>query len=570
MAESTHNWSRREIALGVALFAVLIALAVLQYRWIGQVSEAERLRLDRDLRTSMARFVEEFDGELQRLVRFMVAGGASRVDPAQRLAVWRDTTRYPSIVARVEPRTTEELPDELRTLIARAPAFGGRGGGQGGVGAPPVVDPEKPSIAVPMTGPDADGRWLLIEFDRDAITKTWLPDLVARHFGSDYHVEVLGPRGVIYRSDDQTVPANDEEGMGGLFALRGGYSRGRGRGPAPPPNGPPPEGGPPPDLAPSGAPPEPPPDGFPRDGRGADFANAPPFVRNGRGGPGEARWRVIAAYKGGTIDERVAAIRTRNLAVSFGMLLLMGVSVGMLLLSSRRARLLARQQMEFVAGVTHELRTPLAVISSASQNLADGVTTGAEQTRRYGGVIRDQGKRLSDMVEQILRFAGLASERAEMRRQPVDVAEVIDQAVADCQPDLAASGSELVREVPADLPAVSGDPGSLAHCLRNLLSNAVKHGEGAPVRLEAVAVDGTVEIRVEDHGPGIDPADLPHIFDPFYRGRRATSEQIQGTGLGLSLVKKIAEAHDGSVEVTSRPGHGAKFVVRLPAAKEDS
>jgi signal transduction histidine kinase len=277
----------------------------------------------------------------------------------------------------------------------------------------------------------------------------------------------------------------------------------------------------------------------------------------------------LAEYKAGTLDQRAAAIRTRNLAVSFGMLLLMGVSVGMLLLSSRRARALAVQQMEFVAGVTHELRTPLAVISSASQNLADGVTTGDEQTRRYGSVIRDQGRRLTDMVEQILRFAGLASERAEMRRELVDVVEVIEQAVADCQPDLAAAGCQLTREVPDDLPEVSGDAASLVHCLRNLLSNALKHGAGAPVHLRAsVGADSRVEIRVVDQGPGIDAADLPHIFEPFYRGRRATSEQIQGTGLGLSLVKKIAEAHDGSIEVTSRPGQGATFLLQLPASTE--
>lgn len=563
MSGPTNSWSLRELLLGAALCAALVTLAVLQYRWIGQVGEAERIRLDRDLRTSMMRFVDDFDGEVQRLVRFLIAGGAAGTDPQQTLAVWRETTRYPGIVARVEPVTIDALPAEMRNLVAavqnisgrgagRGPARGGGRGGPGiaGGGGPVAVDPNTPSIAVPMGGPDAGGRWLLIEFDLDSIRKTWLPELVARHFGSDYHVEVLGPQGVIYRSDDQAMPEVDEAGRGGLFALRGGFGRGRGRGPAPEP--------------PGLEPPEGPPDG-------PGFPGLPPFAKGGRGGgPGEPRWRVLAAYKGGTVDQRVAAIRNRNLAVSFGMLLLMGVSVGMLLLSSRRARLLARQQMEFVAGVTHELRTPLAVISSASQNLADGVTTGAEQTRRYGGVIRDQGQRLSDMVEQILRFAGLASSRAEMRRQPVDVAAVVDQAVADCQPDLAASGSELIREVAEGLPAVSGDPASLVHCLRNLLSNAVKHGAGAPVRLEAAGVDGAVEIRVEDRGPGIEAADLPHIFEPFYRGRRATAEQIQGTGLGLSLVKKIAEAHDGSVTVTSRPGHGASFVVRLPAAREDA
>jgi signal transduction histidine kinase len=279
---------------------------------------------------------------------------------------------------------------------------------------------------------------------------------------------------------------------------------------------------------------------------------------------------VAAAYKSGSVDQLVAGIRTRNLAVSFGMLMLMGGSIAMLMASSRRSRSLARRQMEFVAGVTHELRTPLAVISSASQNLADGVAAGPDQTRRYGTVIRDHAKRLGEMVEQVLRFAGLASGRAELRKQPIEVAAVIDQVLADCQPDLEAAGANVIRELPPDLPLVNGEPASLVHCLRNLLNNSIKHGGGAEIKIRAMrSGEAIVEIRVEDQGPGIEPADLPHVFEPFYRGRRAMEEQIPGTGLGLSLVKKIAEAHGGSIEVFSQPQHGAVFVLRLPVAPSE-
>jgi len=210
--------------------------------------------------------------------------------------------------------------------------------------------------------------------------------------------------------------------------------------------------------------------------------------------------------------------------------------------------------------VTHELRTPLAVIQSASQNLADGVAASPAQTKRYGGVIHDQSKRLGNMVEQVLRFAGLSSQHG-LQRSSVEVAPLVEEAVMDCQAEL--GGSDVALDLEA-VPAIDGDRGALLHCLRNLLSNAAKHG-GGDVRVSAKTVGENVEIVVEDSGPGIDAAELPHIFEPFYRGRRAQDDQVVGSGLGLSLVKKIVEGHGGRVEASS-PG-GARFRLLLPAVK---
>ncbi len=261
----------------------------------------------------------------------------------------------------------------------------------------------------------------------------------------------------------------------------------------------------------------------------------------------------------------VENLRLRNLAVSFGILLLMGISVVMLIRSSGRANALAQQQMEFVAGVTHELRTPLAVIQSASQNLADGVATGEAQAKRYGGVIHEQSKRLGNMVEQVLRFSGLSSQHGELQRAPVEVAGLIDEAAADCRNELSIAGSELTQAIDSAVPMIDGDRGALLHCLRNLLSNAAKHGGGSTVSVRTQDVDGMVEIVVEDGGPGIEADDLEHVFEPFYRGRRAKDDQVQGSGLGLSLVKKIVEGHGGSVSVSS--DGGARFRLLLPAVK---
>ena len=249
------------------------------------------------------------------------------------------------------------------------------------------------------------------------------------------------------------------------------------------------------------------------------------------------------------------------------MLALTAASAVMLLLSTRRARSLAQAQMEFVAGVTHELRTPLAVIGATSQNLAEGVAASGDQVRRYGRTIHDQGWRLTQMIEQILRFAGISSGRFEIHPQPVQVPILIDEAIADSQPELTAAGCVPTLDIETGLAEVNADAPAMVHCLKNLMNNAAKHGCGAPLTVRASQEEGRVRISVEDGGPGIDPVDLPHIFKPFYRGRRAISEQIEGSGLGLSLVKKIVEAHGGTIEVSSKGGRGAQFTLKLPIAK---
>ncbi len=499
----------RDAAVGIVLFTALLVLAVLQYRWIGQVSEADRDRLQRDLRTAVRRFSDDFNTEIERLVQVLTSGPA---DLEGRAALWNDVTAHPGILKKVWEADAVDLPGHLLPLATRLPADGFRGG-RGGGGRPLSVDGSVPALAVPRSRPNLGGdgsppSWLIIELDRAYIEDTWVPELIAREFGENYDVTVTSRVGEI----------PDEAEDASLFTLQiGPFGRG-GRG-----------GGPP-------------------DKQG----KRPPFG----GPPGEdAQWRVIATYKSGTMTQLVEGLRMRNLAVSFGILLLMGVSVAMLMRSTRRANALARQQMEFVAGVTHELRTPLAVIQSASQNLADGVATGEAQAKRYGGVIHDQSKRLGNMVEQVLRFAGLSSEHG-LHKAPVDAAPLLEEAAADCQASVNLDASQA--------PAIDGDRGALLHCLRNLLSNAAKHG-GGDVFVTARPSGAMVEIVVQDSGPGIDAADLPHIFEPFYRGQRAKDDQVQGSGLGLSLVKKIVEAHGGTVEASS-PG-GARFRIQLPAVK---
>ena len=132
---------------------------------------------------------------------------------------------------------------------------------------------------------------------------------------------------------------------------------------------------------------------------------------------------------------------------------------------------------------------------SASQNLADGVASGEAQAKRYGGVIHGQTQRLSSMVEQVLRFAGLSSEHG-IQHAPVPVEPLIEEALLDCRAELDAVGAEVDVDVEVGLRDIDGDRAALLHCLRNLLSNAAKHGDGKPVRVVARADGEMVEIQI--------------------------------------------------------------------------
>lgn len=287
----------------------------------------------------------------------------------------------------------------------------------------------------------------------------------------------------------------------------------------------------------------------------------------------DGRWQLLIQHRAGSLEAAVTKARRRNLGVSFGVLLLLAASVGLILISTQRAQRLARQQMEFVAGVSHELRTPLAVICSAGENLADGVVEAPRQVKQYGALIRGEGRRLTKMVEQVLEFAGAQAGRKTYELRPVEVDDVVESALLACQPLIEEGGFLIDKEVEPRLPKIMADRSALERALQNLLGNGMKYaGESRLIVVRARLAAGErrappeVLLTVEDRGAGIDPRDLPHIFEPFYRGQEATAAQIHGSGLGLSLVKHIADAHGGRVSVESAPGRGSAFTLHIPVA----
>ncbi len=194
-------------------------------------------------------------------------------------------------------------------------------------------------------------------------------------------------------------------------------------------------------------------------------------------------WKVHLLHGAGSLDAAVARSQSRNLLVSFGVLLLLGASMTLVLISSARAERLAAQQMEFVAGVSHELRTPLAVIRSAAENLADGIVDDTQQVKRYGQLIAGEGRRLTQMVEQVMTFAGLEAGRPGFDLRPIEIAPVVDDALNAVAPIVREQDAEISVEIAQMLPRVMADPSAVGRALQNLLQNALKYG-GEPPRIQ--------------------------------------------------------------------------------------
>ena len=312
--------------------------------------------------------------------------------------------------------------------------------------------------------------------------------------------------------------------------------------------------------------------GTSRDGAGAPPgrpgpAPGPPGVRRE---PREA-WRLVVVHHAGSLSAAVARTRVRNLAIGLGVLALLGGSAAFLAVAGHRARTLARQQVTFVAAVSHELRTPLAAIRSAGQNLADGVVSDPEQVRRYGAMVHREGERLTALVEQTLELSGMLGRGRSVRLEEVDPAHLVGEVLAEVRPR-----EHVEVDVPSGLGPVVVDGVALRSALRNLVDNALKHGAGRSVAVHA-RMGGTaggareLQFVVEDGGPGVPSGEADRLFEPFYRGAAARAQGVPGSGLGLSLVRHIAEAHGGRVSVGAGPGgRGAAFTLHLPLASVET
>ena len=655
--------SRLRLPIGVtaaALFGLLVVLAMLQYRWLGQISDADRDQRRSRLAHDAHEFAQDFDRELARAYLLFLGdpmGDALGDDVATRVAErydhWQSTSAFPRLLKEVYAFTqTDDGKAELRRFDPGSRRFelvewpASMSGWRDEIGSitqqqnepgrgaifvrrmAPVIWERVPAIVVPSqmfffaaaVNPGGDSGsalanlaravtsavvppsigYSILVIDKEYVTRELLPALARRHFapraadsvnagaadppspsGSggtslplDFKIAIVAraePNAApVFQSTPSFAPAYDAKGdaAADLFQVRpqdftgliqevrnftitrhhiGAVgSRGvisteparplsfviqqsNGQGPV---------------------------------SRGANTSSTMRLTAAGSA----PLWRVIAVHPSGSLERAVNAARTRNLIVSFSILAILGASMGLLVLTTRRSQRLARQQMEFVATVSHELRTPLAVIRSAAENLADGVIDDEQRIRRYGELMRTEGRRLTEMVEQILEIAGIQSGQRNFALRPVAVEPLVRNILSSCAALIERAGVAVELDIADGLPAVLGDEPALRRVFQNLIDNAIKYGaSGGWVKIGAHAVNGSVAVSVADRGIGIEPAEQSKIFEPFYRAADVVAAQMQGAGLGLSLVRRIVVAHGGSVTVKSAPRSGSEFIVRLPA-----
>ena len=417
----------------------------------------------------------------------------------------------------------------------------------------------------PVHVPELRG-WCFLEVDNDYLRQYLLPELVARHYGTGARNQVAVvtsyPLSMIYGSDPTLTIGSLSQVDAGIVLLDANMPQGR-QGPPRPPDG----------FAPNERRPLPSPS--PRSGP-QPFMSGPQGVLlaeigGNRGGTDDRAWLLVVKNKAGSLEELVEYSRLHTLRSSLIILVLLAGSSLMLMLATVRARRLAKQQMEFVAGVSHELRTPLTVIQSTSYNLSQGTIQDPSRVQQYGDVIQREARRLINQVERMLSFAGIQSGRRVYDPKPTNVTEIVERTLAEYAVSFAEDGWQIEQHFAEDLPLVLTDGPALESALKNLFENALKYAaRGKWLSVTACAAQDTkgreVRITVADRGPGIAPKDLPHIFEPFYRGQSVIAATTSGAGLGLCLVERNLRALGGSVTVQSAPGDGTSFTLHLPVS----
>jgi signal transduction histidine kinase len=519
---------------------------------------------------------------------------------------------WPASLLELKESLMKELPpapsDRRREDVSRGgrggnPGFandpfrrGSRGGRAGGRGPFEFPAPR---------GPQREG-WLLAELDEDVLVKEVLPDLVTRRFpvigDQDFRVTVVSMSGsphAIFTSGepwsslDMATPDHvaDLLEYSGPLGPRGNAAHNR-----PPldnmlavlipinrPSSTNVSLQPRPDIAAQPRPDVPAqprldPPGRPNTLRTPQRGGAPRTGRRnfGQGPPVDVafvgqNWRLMVKHQSGSLEAAVTQLRRRDLAISFGILVVLGIGAVTAVLSGQRARTLGKLQMEFAAGVSHELRTPLAVIQSAAHNLRAGVIKDKEGIAEYAGIVQTEARRLSDMVEHVMTYAETQSGRKRYDIGPIDLMEVIDRATQHTEMALGQSNVTMDQVIDSSLPPALADSSALTQCLQNLLSNAAKYGkrEDGAVQIEIEAKFDRearkVNLSVTDHGPGVPADDVRHLFEPFHRGSNAATS-TPGNGLGLHLVRKIMEAQNGAVTYEEGKDGGARFTLTMPAA----
>jgi signal transduction histidine kinase len=280
------------------------------------------------------------------------------------------------------------------------------------------------------------------------------------------------------------------------------------------------------------------------------------------------RWRLALYQPPGLSPRETIRRQVMIFTAAFGVLIAIivaGIATTWRLM--RRETEMARLKSDFVANVSHDLKTPLSVIRMFGETLEMGRVTGEAQRQEYYRVITRESERLSRLIDNVLDFSRIEGGRRRYEMAPAPVEPLIRETVEAFGYALAQQGFKVEVHVAPDLGEATMDGDAVGQALGNLVDNAIKYsGERRVVRIDAAVAGGQLAIAVADEGVGIPRDEQARIFEKFYRVGRSETQGRRGSGVGLALVRHVAEAHGGRVTVESEPGRGSRFTLWIPLA----
>ncbi len=286
------------------------------------------------------------------------------------------------------------------------------------------------------------------------------------------------------------------------------------------------------------------------------------------------RWRLrVAQRNAGALASSETRQQTLDLVLIAVAMTVIAAGLLIMVAAVRRERRASQLKSDFISNVSHELKTPLSIISMFGELLAMGRSKSPEQAVEYAEIIRRESARLSSLIDNVLDFAKI--ERGVLPYsfdEEQDIVDAVHRAVEICHPRLEQAKMELVVKLSDELPRTRLDSNAMVLCLTNLVDNAIKYAaDGERIEIRAKVVGENIELVVQDFGPGIPHEERQSVFERFYRAKAIRLKPVRGSGIGLSLVKNIVMAHEGTIEVDcecgsgeSKDAHGCTFRILLP------
>lgn len=281
-----------------------------------------------------------------------------------------------------------------------------------------------------------------------------------------------------------------------------------------------------------------------------------------------SNWKAGIGLKNTNLEDLARDGFLHSAGATFLVLVVLLFGIALTIRATDREARLAQAKSNFVANVSHELKTPLSLLSLFSEILELGRVKNEEKKIEYYRIIRHESRRLNKMIDNILDFSKIEAGRKTYNFADGDMAEVIENVLSSYRYQIINSGFDIQTNTQPDLPPVLIDRDAMAQAISNLLDNAIKYsGEVKQLSITTETVRSDLSVEIADHGIGIPRAEQEKIFEKFYRVGNGLVHDVKGSGLGLSLVKHIIEAHKGTISVESDVGKGSRFTILLPLAR---